>query len=169
MGWRVIIAMMGLILLGGCGVRRTEVRERVKIADRSMEKITTVEQGEKWVIRDTVVMVRAPVEESRNVGMDSSRVETSLAWSEAVWKNGGLEHVIGNFPDIPSSVRTVYQERWWVRGDTLILRDTLREVATEYRWMEKKVPWWSKVWGTLGKMMVVIIAGYFAWNKLRSK
>lgn len=170
----VLVAVLAAVLLAmllavGCGgMKKVERKERKETSGSSSEKISRVESGERVVVRDTVVMVRAPVENSSNTGSDSSRLQTSLAWSVAVWKEGRLRHTIGNFPRVAAPLRVVYRDRWRESRDTLVVRDTFREISVEYR-ETKRVSGWDRMWALAGKLMLVIIAGWIAWRKLRPK
>lgn len=166
--WCIGIIGMGVWLAGCGGMKKVEVRERWEMEKSLSEKSSRLESGERVVIRDTVVMVRAPVEQSSNAGSDSSRLQTSLAWSEAVWKDGKLRHTIGNLEKVASALRVEYRDRWRERRDTVMVRDTCREVVTEYR--EKKgCSGWDRWWSGIGKIMLVLIAGWIAWRRWKPK
>lgn len=163
------VCVLAACVFWGCGVKRREVREAQRIAGSEVVRISEVRSGVKLTERDSVVRVRAPVEESRNLTEDSSFVRTSLAWSVAVWKNGKLWHSIGNFPVISAPVRTVERERWQVIRDTLRVRDTVRVTEMINREVVKAPSFWDRWRGMLGIVMIVIIAGYCAWRKLKLK
>lgn len=164
------ISFAGVVfLLWGCGARKTTLRERERTASSLSEKSVSQVQGEKLVVKDTVILVRAPLENSRNTGEDSSWLQTSLAWSLAVWKEGKLWHEIGNLSMVPAASRTVYRDRWLYRQDTLVICDTVRERVTERLETVKGASVWQKWWGGVGKVLIVVIAGYIAWHKLKAK
>lgn len=160
---------IGLLIAGCGGLWKVETTERTAITGKFSERKVREEVRERLMVRDTVVMVRAPVEESRNRGIDSSRVETSLAWSVAVWKDGMLRHTIGNFPQMPAPVRVVYRDRWKSLQDTVVKCDTLREVLVARQEVREKKSWRERVGGWTGKIIVLIMAGYLIRRKWKPK
>lgn len=66
------------------------------------ENITKIQTDTIRIVeRDTTFLYHPAPEVSTSVGVDSSYLETSLAWSMAMLKNGILVHKIGNKPSIP--------------------------------------------------------------------
>lgn len=130
-----------VFLLCGCAEKIYDTRRNELHTEKTVVRAVVSDSGERLVEKDSAIRVSAPVEESKNEVMDSSYLSTSLAWSEAVCKNGRLRHVIGNFPQITVPAKIVYRDRWRDRRDTLIVRDTVRilEVVS----VEKRIkPWW---------------------------
>lgn len=73
-----------------------------KEATRTIEYINQTQTDTvKIVERDTTFLYHPAPEVSTSYVQDSSYLETSLAWSLAVIKNGLLLHKIGNKPAIP--------------------------------------------------------------------
>ena len=67
-----------------------------------IENVTKVQTDTIRIVeRDTTFLYHPAPEVSTSVGVDSSYLETSLAWSMAMLKNGILVHKIGNKPSIP--------------------------------------------------------------------
>lgn len=163
------ILILIMVLMWGCGVRKSEGRRTEQWVGNSSVRISETRTGERLTVRDSVVRVRAPVEESRNVGTDSSFVQTSLAWSVAVWKDGQLRHTIGNYPSMAATIRTVYRDRWQTVRDTLVVRDTVRTKESVIEKIVKASSWWDKWWSVIGQIMVLIMAGHIVWRKLRPK
>lgn len=168
MRWCVILIGAGLAL-GGCGgVKKLEAYQREEVRKSRTEESSRVDRGEKVVVCDTVVMVRAPVENSSSTGSDSSWLQTSLAWSAAVWREGELRHTIGNFPQVALPARVEYRDRWLIRRDTLLLRDSLQQATAVYR-ERKQGSGWDRLWAAAGKIMLVGIAGWLAWRKWKPR
>lgn len=72
--------------------------------------------------KDTTFNYRPAPEKSQNkLTADSSFLETSLAFSWAIWCNGVLSHNIENKPTIPIRVPAM------INFKTLIIRDTVTE------------------------------------------
>lgn len=66
------------------------------------ENVTKVQTDTIRIVeRDTTFLYHPAPEVSSSVGIDSSYLETSLAWSMAMLKNGILVHKIGNKQSIP--------------------------------------------------------------------
>lgn len=163
----VFLLLAGLLLACARRVKEWQLYDNTTIrwSDRKTENVTTESRIEK----DTLVWVASPVEQSRNEGTDSSYLQTSLAWSVAVWSRGKLSHRIGNFPQMPSRQRVIYRDRWHSRTDTLTLRDTLQVREHQIFETGTRGSAWDRWWGMSGKIMLLIIAGYIVWRKLISK
>lgn len=158
-----ILTGVVFLLLAGCSKKVYDVRERDFYAEKTEQHTVIDVQGERRVEKDSAIRINAPVEQSSNQAADSSYVATSLAWSLAVWKNGQLRHVIGNFPQITVPSRIVYRDRWRDRRDTLILRDTVRTAEAVY--VEKRVsPVWDGIWWGF-VMSAAVAAGIVVYRK----
>lgn len=166
---KTVVFLLLAGLLAGCARRVKEWRlyenKSIRWHDQKTEKVTRESRIEK----DTVIWVTSPAEQSRNEGTDSSYLQTSLAWSVAVWKEGKLNHRISNFRQMPSRQRVVYTDRWHSRTDTLTIRDTVQVYEQRVTETEQRSSAWDRWWGMSGKIMLLIMVGYIAWRKLISK
>lgn len=163
----VLLLLAGLLLACARRIKEWQRYEdsSIRWQDQKTEKVTVESRMEK----DTVIWVEAPMEQSRNEGTDSSYLQTSLAWSVAIWKEGKLSHRISNFRQMPSKQRVVYRDRWHSRTDTLMIRDTLQLYEQKVSEKEARSSAWDRWWGMSGKIMLLIMVGYIAWRKLISK
>lgn len=157
-----------VFLLCGCAEKIYNTRRNELHTEKTVVRAVVSDSGERLVEKDSAIRVNAPVEESKNEVADSSYLSTSLAWSEAVWKNGHLRHVIGNFPQITVPAKIVYRDRWRDRRDTLIVRDTVR--ISEAVSVEKKIkPWWANAVYWCYMALFAGACGIFMYRKILRK
>lgn len=161
--------LIGMVfLLCGCAEKVYDVRKNESHTGKTIVRAVVSDSGERLVEKDSVIRINAPVEESRNNVPDSSYVATSLAWSSAVYRNGQLRHVIGNFPQITVPAKLVYRDRWRDRRDTLIVRDTVRILETAS--VEKRIkPWWANAVRWCCMALFAGAFGIFMYRKLLRK
>lgn len=153
---RYYIPIVTALLFFGCSKKIYEQYRSCSGQNGSVMHTSTAEEGEIRTEKDTSRIIDAPVEESRNRGTDSSYLATSLAWSSAVFRDGQLDHRIGNLPKVKAPVREVYIDRWYTRTDTLIIRDTLfREHSVTVT--KEITPPNMKIWAGIGKGMTIIL------------
>lgn len=122
---------------------------------------------ERETIRDTILSVAAPVEQSRNKTLcDTSYLETSLAWSRAaVSPSGTLSHTIANKPLLPVPAKIVYKYRDRLRTDSVHVRDTLYTVRETVK--TNRPAWWLTFWAGCGKLAAAALCLYFLYRKFR--
>ena len=111
--------------------------------------------------------IDAPVESSRNQVADSSYLTTSLAWSSAVYRDGRLDHLIGNQPRIKTPVRVEYRDRWHTLHDTVIIRDTSWRAET-VTVTKESTPLGLRIWSGIGKgILTICVLWLFAFKWLK--
>lgn len=80
-------------------------RTQKETRQTATEYVTKVQTDTIQIVeRDTIFLYHPAPEVSTSQGIDSSYLETSLAWSKAMLKNGILVHQIGNKNNIPIRV-----------------------------------------------------------------
>ena len=144
-GNKVILASL-LFLVAGCGAYK-----RLPIAEQK-DSVSVVIQ-ERVIYKDSLVYVEVPAESESAIlpNTDTSRLETSLAQSEAWVAGGQLNHTLRHKPDvrlpklisIPVYLRSQETEK-------LAQRVVVKEV-------EKQLNSWQSFRITLGNLTLVVI------------
>lgn len=145
---------------GGCGVRRVPVRSQR--AD-SVRVVREIEYRER--LRDTVVYVPVPVESREALRRDSSRLETSVAVSEArIGPDGLLRHTLTNKPArLPADVQVRDVERT-ERRDSAAVRELRVEVPVSLPPSR-----WQRFWTASGRMAWGLLAGLLILFVIRKR
>lgn len=152
----IVAVVMLSALCGGCGVRRVPVRS--ERAD-SVRVVREIEYRER--LRDTVVYVPVPVESREALRRDSSRLETSVAVSEArIGPDGLLRHTLTNKPArLPAAVQVRDVERT-ERRDSAAVRELRVEVPVSLppsRWQRFWAASGRMAWGLLAVSLTMLI------------
>lgn len=72
---------------------------------KNIENIIKTKEKETYTLQDSLVYIKGLLERSKTIGLDSSFLETSYAWSIAkINKEGKLEHFLQNKDSIPSKI-----------------------------------------------------------------
>lgn len=147
-----VIAMLILLTLASCTAKRVVQKE---ISD---EKVR-IEYRE--ILKTDTVAVQLPAERVEVIRRDSSRIETSLAFSEArIQPDGTLSHTLQNKPFTPK-IEVKYKDRETTR-DSIVYRDKRIPYP-----VEKKLNWWQKFRMQVGgyALIAFILAG--GWKLYR--
>lgn len=149
-----LIIISVCLLATSCGVCRkpqaeTTTRDSVVIVKR-----------DSVVLRDSVVFVELP-QESRSVETyrDSSHLETSLAVSDAIVRDGLLRHTLENKLsryEVPIQV----PERYIISEASASYKQVIREVEE----VEKELTWWQKFRMSVGSITLIVAAAWIAFR-----
>lgn len=72
---------------------------------KNIENIIKTKEKETYILQDSLIYIKGLLEKSKSIGLDSSFLETSYAWSIAkINKEGKLEHSLQNKDSIPSKI-----------------------------------------------------------------
>lgn len=147
-----------MFVLSGCGSRKGTVS--VTQTDTAATRSLTVAVA---AVTETIEPVAAPKEASSTTGLDSSRVETSLA-SSLAWidKAGVMHHSIANKDTIPGAL---------VRRETVMMAtqaDTARAVQqSRITITDPKPGWWQRRLNDLGHVTAVALVLLIIWFLFR--
>ncbi len=163
--WKSCLVLLGclillLLLLALCGCRTTKSDTVVVVRDSIRTEVRT----ETVYVPDTIPVVLPP-ETVRVVAPDTlSRVQTSVAISEAAIRDGLLHHSIWNKQTaIPVPVH--HKE---TTSDSIVYKE--KEVPVPYPVeveVEKELSWWQQLRLWLGNILLLTIlaaAGYGAFR-----
>lgn len=146
--------MMLTFCVAGCSIPR-------QIIEVQRDSVRTVVQN-RVVYRDSIIYVPVPTEADRAelADSDTSRLETSLAVSEAFVADGMLHHSLRNRSDalLPVPVKLpslLHQEQHY------LIRD---RVATETVYVEKELSRWQHFLQTVG---IAVLGAVAVWLVLK--
>lgn len=132
-----------------------------KIMEAQKDSVRTIVQN-RVVYRDSTIYVPVPTEADRAelADSDTSRLETSLAVSEAFVADGMLHHSLRNRSDalLPVPVKLpslLHQEQHY------LIRD---RVATETVYVEKELSRWQRFLQTVG---IAVLGAVAVWLVLK--
>lgn len=132
-----------------------------KVIEVQRDSVRTVVQN-RVVYRDSIIYVPVPTEADRAelADSDTSRLETSLAVSEAFVADGMLHHSLRNRSDalLPVPVKLpslLHQEQHY------LIRD---RVATETVYVEKELSRWQRFLQTVG---IAVLGAVAVWLALK--
>lgn len=146
---RILLFCVFCLIWAGCGSRSGTAF--TSQADSTATRSLTVAVA---TVSQTIEPVPAPKESSTTTGLDSSSIETSLAYSLAWVDNRGLlHHAIANKDTIPRAL---------VRRETLMMStqiDTTRQVVSQQVTVTApKQTWGYRLWHSIGNVAIVLIA-----------
>ena len=161
------IIFLFILILSGCAQKLYD-RQSAAGQNSSATHTTATASGETHTVQDTMRTIDAPVESSRNQVADSSYLTTSLAWSSAVYRDGRLDHRIGNQPRIKTPVRVEYRDRWHTLHDTVIIRDTSWRAET-VTVTKESTPLGLRLWAGIGKGLLILMVVEILLRKFMKK
>jgi hypothetical protein len=141
---------------------------QLKTLDRSIEvreNVTRVIDSVTIIIRDTTIIHEpAPEPTSRVTLDDSSYLETSLAWSLAVAREGILFHRLENKPEMPLRVPLKTSERVRVERDTTVIRHVIERETVKERYRLFNPFFYASGWGGWITLIIAV-----AWKITRHR
>ena len=137
-----------LLFLTSCGASQ-------KMPVEFVTDSTTVVIQEKVILKDTTIYVEVPVEVERVVlpDTDTSRLETSLAYSEAWLADGQLHHNLRHRDHV--ALPKVITIPSYVRNETTTSK--LQKVIVKEVEVEKQLNWWQNLMISLGSIVFIVI------------
>lgn len=160
--------LITLFLLSlGCSRKINDWKSSYIYSDKSSIQKTDHYFGSRLIEKDSLAIIPASREESKNTGFDSSYLSTSFAWSIAIWKNGYLHHQIGNFPEMRMPIKIIYRDKWQTLHDSIQIRDTVYIYVNSEKTI--KPSGWNQLWNRLGKILFLLILGGFFYKKFKRK
>ena len=116
---------------------------------------TKVVIQEKVILKDTTIYVEVPVEVERVVlpASDTSRLETSLAYSEAWLAEGQLHHNLRHKDHV--ALPKVITIPSYIRNETTT--SNLQKVIITEVEVEKQLNWWQNITISLGTIVFIVI------------
>lgn len=142
------------LLATSCGVCR---RPQAETATRDS---VVVIKKDSLVLRDSVVFVELPKEsQSVETFRDSSHLETSLAFSDAVVRDGILKHTLENKLkryEVPIQV----PERYIISEASASYKQVIREVVE----VEKELTWWQRFRMSVGSITLIVAAAWIVFK-----
>lgn len=151
-GNKVILASL-LLLVAGCGAYK-----RLPIAEQK-DSVSVVIQ-ERVIYKDSLVYVEIPAESESAIlpDTDTSRLETSLAQSEAWVAGGQLNHTLRHKPDV--RLPKVLSIPVYLRSEetkSLAQKIVVKEI-------EKDLNAWQSFRMVLGTILLILI---FVWGVVK--
>lgn len=140
--------ILAILLLSSCGAYNRLPLETQK------DSISVVVK-ESIIFRDSIVYVEVPAEKDMAIlaDTDTSRLETSIAKSEAWVTNGRLNHTLSNKPDVRlAKVVTIPVYLRSEESKTLAQKVFVKEVE-----VEKDLSAWQSFRIVLGTIALIII------------
>ena len=140
--------ILAILLLSSCGAYSRLPLETQK------DSISVVVK-ESVILRDSIVYVEVPAEKDMAIlaDTDTSRLETSIAKSEAWVTNGRLSHTLSNKPDVRlAKVVTIPVYLRSEESKTLAQKVFVKEVE-----VEKDLSAWQSFRIVLGTIALIII------------
>lgn len=144
------------LLATSCGVSRKPQTETT-----TRDSVVIVKK-DSLVLRDSVVFVELPKEsQAVETFSDSSHLETSLATSDAIVRDGLLKHTLENKLkryEVPIQV----PERYIISEASSSYNSVIREVVE----VEKELTWWQKFRMSVGSIALIVAAAWIAFKIL---
>ena len=140
------LLLLLLPLLMSCGTSKP-----VTVVDVQKDSVTVIVR-DSVVIRDTIVYVEVPVEvkEVVKASTDTSRLETSLAVSEAWLSEGHLNHTLKNKETAIEKSVTIPEHHKVEEIERIIYKEIVNEVE-----VEKELTKWQSFRMTLGTIALI--------------
>lgn len=142
------------LLATSCGVSRKPQTETT-----TRDSVVIVKK-DSLVLRDSVVFVELPKEsQAVETFSDSSHLETSLATSDAIVRDGRLKHTLENKLkryEVPIQV----PERYIISEASSSYNRVIREVVE----VEKELTWWQKFRMSVGSIALIVAAAWIAFK-----
>lgn len=128
-------------------------------------------QKEVYTYKDSFQYVKALNERDKYEGTDSiSDLETSYAKSHAEVRSGKLIHILQNKDSIPTIKSEIIKYIEIKKTDTLIVKDTVyiykKEEINSNKVIEKQTIW-QKFSDYLSVFLIILIIGWFIYNKIK--
>ena len=144
-------------LLTGCAAQRAAV-------DHQRDSVAVIVR-DSVIFRDSVVMVEIPKETDKDVVMqaDTSRLETSVAESEAWVADGRLHHTLRNkdWAFIPETIK-MPERLHYEQKDRLVYNRIVETVE-----VEKPLSWWERFVMSAGTITIIAAAIYIGYRARR--
>lgn len=151
---RAVIIIAVCLLAASCGVCRKPQ------AENTARDSVAVVKRDSLVLRDSVVFVELPKEsQAVETFSDSSHLETSLAFSDAVVRDGLLRHTLENKLkryEVPIQV----PERYLITEASASYRQVIREVVE----VERELTWWQRFRMSVGSVTLIVAAVWIAFK-----
>lgn len=144
-------------LLTGCAAQRAAV-------DHQRDSVAVIVR-DSVIFRDSVVLVEIPKESDKDVVMqtDTSRLETSVAESEAWVADGRLHHTLRNKDAAVIPVTIKMPERLhYEQKDRLVYNRIVEQVE-----VEKPLSWWERFVMSVGTIAIITAAIYIGYRARR--
>lgn len=142
------------LLATSCGVCKRPQAETI-----TRDSVVIVKK-DSLVLRDSVVFVELPKEsQAVETFSDSSHLETSLATSDAIVRDGLLKHTLENKLkryEVPIQV----PERYIISEASSSYNRVIREVVE----VEKELTWWQKFRMSVGSIALIVAAAWIAFK-----
>lgn len=143
-------------LLTGCAAQRAAV-------DHQRDSVAVIVR-DSVIYRDSVVLVEIPKESGKDVVMqsDTSRLETSVAESEAWVADGRLHHTLRNkdWAFIPVTIK-MPERLHYEQKDRLVYNRIVETIE-----VEKPLNWWERFVMSVGTIAIIAAAIYIG-HKVR--
>ena len=144
-------------LLTGCAAQRVAV-------DHQRDSVAVIVR-DSVIFRDSVVMVEIPKESGKDVVMqtDTSRLETSVAESEAWVADGRLHHTLRNkaWAFIPVTIK-MPERLHYEQKDRLVYNRIVETIE-----VEKPLNWWERFVMSVGTITIISAAIYIGYRARR--
>lgn len=154
-GPKIYILILALWVFGACAPAR--------LATETQRDSTIVEIRDSVFLRDTIIQVAIPAEADKAIlpDTDTSRLQTSLAESEAFVKDGRLHHTLRNRSEKlqPVCVQYIYRAHT-EKTASLAQRQTIKTIEVEH-----PITPWQRFRLKIGDAML-ILAGAWIITKL---
>ena len=144
-------------LLTGCAAQRAAV-------DHQRDSVAVIVR-DSVIYRDSVVLVEIPKESGKDVVMqsDTSRLETSVAESEAWVADGRLHHTLRNkdWAFIPVTIK-MPERLHYEQKDRLVYNRIVETIE-----VEKPLNWWERFVMSVGTIAIIAAAIYIGYRARR--
>ena len=144
-------------LLTGCAAQRAAV-------DHQRDSVAVIVR-DSVIYRDSVVLVEIPKESGKDVVMqsDTSRLETSVAESEAWVADGRLHHTLRNkdWAFIPVTIKMPERLHYELK-DRLVYNRIVETIE-----VEKPLCWWERFVMSVGTIAIIAAAIYIGYRARR--
>lgn len=151
---RTLPLIAACLLATSCGVCKRPQAETI-----TRDSVVIVKK-DSLVLRDFVVFVELPKEsQAVETFSDSSHLETSLATSDAIVRDGLLKHTLENKLkryEVPIQV----PERYIISEASSSYNRVIREVVE----VEKELTWWQKFRMSVGSIALIVAAAWIAFK-----
>lgn len=143
---RIFMYIMALLMLASCGAAR-------RLPIESEKDSVSVVIHERVIYKDSLIYVEVPAESESVIipDSDTSRLETSLAKSEAWVSEGQLNHTLRHKPDVrlPKIVTLpIYlrSEEKAILNQKVLIKE-----------VEKELNWWQSFRITIGTISLLLL------------
>lgn len=144
-------------LLTGCAAQRVAV-------DHQRDSVAVIVR-DSVIFRDSVVLVEVPKESDKTVlpDCDTSRLETSVAESEAWVADGRLHHTLKNkdWAFIPVTIK-MPERLHYEQKDRLVYNRIVETIE-----VEKPLSWWERFVMSVGTITIISAAIYIGYRARR--